>query len=85
MKLLVASAFAICLSLAAVSASKAMPLAPLDQAVSADAIRVAGGCGAGLAPRPLWRVPPDVQLPARLAFRTVRPPLFQELVKFTGA
>ena len=47
MKLLVASAFAICLSLAAVSASRAMPVAPLDQAVSADTIRVAGGCGPG--------------------------------------
>src|ERR1700731_44864 len=34
MKILVASAFAICLSLAAVSGSRAMPLAPLDQAAS---------------------------------------------------
>jgi hypothetical protein len=33
-----------------------------------------------LAPRSLWRLPPDVQLPARLAFRAVRPPLLQELV-----
>ena len=58
MKMLFASAFAICLSLAAVSASAAMPLAPLDPAVSTDTIRVAGGCGrhshrlrAGLHPR----------------------------------
>ena len=29
-------------------------------------------------------MPPDVQLPARLAFWTVRPPVFQELVDFTG-
>ena len=47
MKLLVASAFAICLGLAAVTASKAMPLDPLDQAASAEIIRVAGGCGPG--------------------------------------
>ena len=47
MKMLLASAFAICLSLAAVSASAAMPLAPLGQAVSGDTIRVAGGCGPG--------------------------------------
>ena len=67
MKILVASAFAVCLSLAAVSASRAMPLAPLDQAASADIIRVAGGCGPGW-PGSLWRMPPDVQLPARLAF-----------------
>jgi hypothetical protein len=45
MKMLVASAFAVCLSLAAVSASKAMPLAPLDQAAAGDTIRVADGCG----------------------------------------
>jgi len=29
-------------------------------------------------------VPPDVQLPARLALGAVRPPLFQELVNLTG-
>jgi len=47
MKMLVASAFAICLGLGAVSASKAMPLAPLDQAAATEIIRVAGGCGPG--------------------------------------
>jgi hypothetical protein len=47
-KMLTASAFAIGLSLMAMSASKAMPLAPLDQSASADTIRVSGGCG------PFW-------------------------------
>jgi hypothetical protein len=47
MKLLAASVFAIGLSLAAMSASKAMPVAPLDQSEQADIIRVAGGCGWG--------------------------------------
>jgi hypothetical protein len=44
MKLLAVSVFAIGLSLAAVSVSQAMPLAPLDPSVSSDTIRVAGGC-----------------------------------------
>jgi len=35
-----------------------------------------------LAPRSLWRMPPDVQLPARLAFRAVRAALLPELVRF---
>jgi hypothetical protein len=64
MKMLVASAFAICLGLAAASGSKAMPVAPLDQAGSADVIRVAGGCGPGWhrgpygGCRPLYNCPP---------------------------
>jgi hypothetical protein len=64
MKMLVASAFAICLGLGAVSASKAMPLASLDQAASAEIIRVAGGCGPGWhrgpygGCRPLYNCPP---------------------------
>jgi Spy/CpxP family protein refolding chaperone len=64
MKILVASAFAICLCVAAVSASRAMPLAPLDQAPSADVIRVAGGCGPGWhrgpygGCRPMYNCPP---------------------------
>jgi len=64
MKMLVASAFAVCLSLAAVSASTAMPLAPLDQAVAGDTIRVAGGCGPGWhrgpygGCRPMYNCPP---------------------------
>jgi hypothetical protein len=46
MKLLVASAFAIGLGLAGITASQAMPLAPVtDQATSAGIIRVADGCG----------------------------------------
>ena len=34
----------------------------------------------GLAPWALWRLPSDVQLPARLAFGAVRPPLLPQLV-----
>ena len=65
MKLLVASAFAICLCLAGASASPAMPLAPLDQAASAHIIRVAGGCGPGWhrgpygGCRPMYNCPPS--------------------------
>src|SRR5258708_39463052 len=64
MKLLAASVFAIGLSLAAMTASKAMPVAPLDQSASADIIRVFGGCGYGGqrrppgGGRPLWNCPP---------------------------
>jgi hypothetical protein len=47
MKVLVASAFAIGLGLASVSASRAMPVAPLDQQAAPGIIRVAGGCGPG--------------------------------------
>jgi hypothetical protein len=47
MKILAASAFAVGLGLAGMSASQAMPFAPLDraQAASGDMIRVADGCG----------------------------------------
>jgi len=64
MKILAASAFAIGLSLAAVSASRAMPVAPLDQSASTDTIRVAGGCGPGFhrgpygGCRPMYNCPP---------------------------
>ena len=67
MKLFAASAVALGLSLAAMSASQAMPLAPLvDQGVSGDAviIPVAGGCGPGWhrgpygGCRPLYNCPP---------------------------
>jgi len=46
MKILTASLFAIGIALASMSASKAMPVAPLDQAAATDtaAIPVAGGC-----------------------------------------
>jgi len=49
MKLLAASVFALGISLAAMTASQAMPAAPLYQApaASTDIIRVAGGCGPG--------------------------------------
>jgi hypothetical protein len=66
MKILAASALAIGLGLAAVSASQAMPLAPLGQpqAASEDAILVAGGCGPGWhrgpygGCRPMYNCPP---------------------------
>jgi hypothetical protein len=66
MKILAASLFAIGVSLAAMSASQAMPVAPLDQAVSEDAtmIPVYGGCGPGWhrgpygGCRPLYNCPP---------------------------
>jgi hypothetical protein len=64
MKILAISAFAIGLGLAAVTASQAMPLAPLDKSASTDAIRVADGCGPGMhrGPyghcRPLFSCPP---------------------------
>jgi hypothetical protein len=64
MKILAASAFALGLSFAAISASQAMPLAQLDQSVSSDTIRVAGGCGPGFhrgpygGCRPMFNCPP---------------------------
>jgi hypothetical protein len=64
MKILAISAFAIGLGLAAITASQAMPLAPLDRPVSTDTIRVADGCGSGMhrGPyghcRPLFSCPP---------------------------
>jgi hypothetical protein len=45
MKFLAASALALGLGLAAMSASQAMPLAPLVQGASAEIIHVSGGCG----------------------------------------
>lgn len=65
MKLLAASLLSLGFSLAAVSASQAMPVAPLGspQAASADVIRVAQGCGPGWhrgpfgACRPLYSCP----------------------------
>ena len=45
MKFLAASALALGLGFAAMSASQAMPLAPLAQATSGDIIHVSGGCG----------------------------------------
>jgi hypothetical protein len=64
MKLLAAAAVALGLSLTAMTASQAMPLAPLDQAATADTIRVAGGCGPGWhrgpygGCRPMFNCPP---------------------------
>ena len=54
MKLLAASILGLGLGLAAITASQAMPLAPLDQAASANTIQVAGGCGPGWHRR-AWR------------------------------
>jgi hypothetical protein len=66
MKSLAASFFAIGLGLASMSASQAVPVAPLDQPAAAGtaAIPVAGGCGPGghRGPyggcRPLYNCPP---------------------------
>ena len=66
MKILSVSALAIGLSLGAVSASLAMPIAPPDtsQGASANTIQVAGGCGPGWhrgpygGCRPLYNCPP---------------------------
>lgn len=64
MKVLAVSAIAIGLGLAGLTASQAMPVAPLDQSVSSDTIRVAGGCGAGFhrgpygGCRPMFNCPP---------------------------
>ena len=64
MKMLAASAFAIGLSLMAVSTSQAMPIYPLDSSGSPEIIRVSGGCGPGWhrgpygACRPLYNCPP---------------------------
>jgi hypothetical protein len=55
---------AIGFGLAAVSASRAMPVAPAGQSVSSDVIRVAGGCGPGFhrgpygGCRPMFNCPP---------------------------
>ncbi len=65
MKILAASALAIGLGLLGMSASQAMPLAPLGQAPAASAvIPVAGGCGPGWhrgpygGCRPMYNCPP---------------------------
>ena len=66
MKLLAASVLALGLGFAGVSASQAMPVAPLGptQAASGDVIQVAQGCGPGFhrgpygACRPLYSCPP---------------------------
>jgi hypothetical protein len=80
MKIVAMSLFAIGLGLASMSVSRAMPVAPLDQAAAADHSR-GRGLWTGLAPRALWRLSSHVQLPARLAFRTLRPPLLPQLVR----
>jgi hypothetical protein len=66
MKALAASFFVIGIALASMSASRAMPAAPLDHAVAGDTatIPVAGGCGPGWhrgpagGCRPLYNCPP---------------------------
>ena len=63
MKFLAASTLALGLSLAAMSASQAMPLAPLAQASSGEIIHVSGGCGYLRPSRPLWRLPPIYNCP----------------------
>ena len=64
MKLIAFSSLGVGLALAAMTASQAMPLAPLEQAASANTIQVAGGCGPGWhrgpygGCRPLYNCPP---------------------------
>lgn len=64
MKILGVSAFAIGVSLMVMSASQAMPLAPLQPSAQSDTIRVAGGCGPGWhrgpygGCRPMYNCPP---------------------------
>jgi hypothetical protein len=71
MKLLAVSIFGLGLGLAAVTASQAMPLAPLDQAASANTIQVAGGCGPGWHRGPYGGCRPFIiALPAGIRVRT---------------
>jgi len=66
MRILAVSVFAIGVGFASMPVSKAMPVAPLDQAAAADiaAIPVAGGCGPGWhrgpygGCRPMFNCPP---------------------------
>ena len=65
MRIFAASALVIGLALGAVSASRAMPIAPLDQSQAIDnTIRVAGCCGPGWhrgpygGCRPMYNCPP---------------------------
>ena len=57
MKIIAVSLLAISLGLASMSASNAMPVVPLDQAVAAGTatIPVAGGCGPGWHSGPFGR------------------------------
>ncbi|MGY4355610.1 hypothetical protein ACVW0J_002103 [Bradyrhizobium sp. i1.7.7] len=71
--------FATALTLGAITGvAQAMPLTLLNAAANGDVIAVAGGCGPGLAPRPLWRLPQELRqprracLPARLPYRPRR-------------
>ncbi len=63
MKLFAASLLSLGLGLAAVSASQAMPIAPVAPAASEDIVQVAHGCGRGWhrgpygACRPLYSCP----------------------------
>lgn len=63
-KLLAASALTIGLGLIGVTASQAMPLAPMSDQASSEVIRVAGGCGFGWhrgpygGCRPMYNCPP---------------------------
>ena len=64
MKILAVSAFAIAVSLSAMSASQAMPTSSGSQALSSNITLVAQGCGPGFhrgpraACRPLYNCPP---------------------------
>jgi hypothetical protein len=71
MKLLAASLLSLGLGLAAVSASQAMPVAPLAPS-QAEVIKVAQGCGPGFHRGPGGHCRPLLQLPAWLAYRPLR-------------
>jgi hypothetical protein len=64
MKILAVSVFAAGLSLAAICASQAMPVAPPDQSLSTNTIRVAGGCGPGFHRGPAGGCRPLFNCPA---------------------
>jgi hypothetical protein len=63
MKMLGVLVFAFGLGLVAMSASQAMPVAPLDQSVSTDTIQVAQGCGPGWHRGPYGRCRPMFNCP----------------------
>lgn len=86
MKILAASAFAIGLGLVGMSASQAMPLAPLGQAqaASGDVIHVAGGCGPGWHRGPYGGCRPMYNCPPRLAYGSVWPAVLPERLVIFG-
>jgi hypothetical protein len=70
------------LGLAAMTASQAMPLAPLDRAASANTIHVAGGCGPGWHRGPYGGCRPMFNCPPGWHSGPLRPPVLPQLVSF---